>query len=867
MKKFKYDISVIVPVYNNEEYIDDCVNSILNQDFDINRIQIILINDGSKDKSIEVLRKYEGKNILIVDKKNTGVSDTRNVGMKKALGKYILFLDSDDRLSPNACKCLFNLFEKHYDEIDLITYPIVYDINGELKPHVRYHKMFYKGTGIYDLNEDYNLLQATVNIVVKNNFEDNILFDVKQNFSEDERFATETLMKKKKIGFCKEASYYYRRHVGTANDTITNAYYSFETINGYYEYLFEKFKENGHVPKYIQALYINNISWRIKQDDLYPYHYNKKDFEVALKRIKNLLKQIDVDVILSLPYMSKFHQMYILKLKEEKVDIAVHKDNSYEITCREEVLVEEKTIKSLVNRFKIEDNQIILNGNLQTLAFEVVDPVIYLSVIDKNNHVKNTKVETYITNNSYYSSKIKTNLIYGYKLKLNLNDVKEFKMYAVIDNIQIPIIVIFNRFSSRKIYYGKTRVAYTKKRFKVTSNNLYYKLKDGLKNFLTYIKKNPKIIVYRIFAKLYVKRKKIWIYSDKGGLVDNAYIQFKHDIKKKDGIMRYYVYNEPFSKIKDKFTEVEQKHLLKFKTLKHKTLFIRSDKVLTSFSDLQVYCPFNTGIKWYRDIMKYELVYLQHGILHANLISMYSKEFTEISKFIISSDFEENNLITRYNYDKEDFIKSGMPRMGVTNDKIEVKNKILYAPSWRKYLIGNLVNNKRKLKTREFLASSYFKENYALLHSKKLNDLLKKYNIVLDFKLHPIFKEYGPLFELDKCSNINLNFDKTVIEEYKLFITDFSSFQFDFVALKRPIIYFMPDMVEFKAGLHTYRELDLAYEDAFGKLCLTSDELLKEIIELIENKFKMKSTYKKRMDTFFTVAKNPCEKIYKELKK
>ena len=77
----------------------------------------------------------------------------------------------------------------------------------------------------------------------------------------------------------------------------------------------------------------------------------------------------------------------------------------------------------------------------------------------------------------------------------------------------------------------------------------------------------------------------------------------------------------------------------------------------------------------------------------------------------------------------------------------------------------------------------------------------------------------------------------------------------------------MPDMVEFKAGLHTYRELDLAYEDAFGKLCLTSDELLKEISELIENKFKMKSTYKKRMDTFFTVAKNPCEKIYKELKK
>ena len=867
MKKFKYDISVIVPVYNNEEYIDECVNSILNQKFNIDRIQIILINDGSKDNSLEVMKKYKRDNILIIDKKNTGVSDTRNLGMQKALGKYILFLDSDDSISTNTCNKLFSLFEKHYDEIDLITYPIIYNINGKLKPHVRYDNMFFKGTGIYDLKENYNLIQTTVNICIKNNFENNILFDVKQNFSEDERFATETLMKKMKIGFCKEASYYYRRHVGTANDTITNAYYSFETINSYYEYLFDKYEENGHVPKYIQTLYVNNVSWRIKKDDLYPYHYNKKDFDIALKRIKNLLKKVDVDVIISLPYLSKFHQMYILKLKEEKVKIDVHKDNSYTILCKDNILVEEDRIRSLVNRFKVKNNEIILNGNFQTLAFEVVDPIIYLSTIDKNNCRKDTKIETYITNSSYHASKIKTNLIYGYKLKINLDEVKEFNMYAVINNIQIPIHFIFNRFTSRKIYYSKKRIAYTKKRFKITKNNLYYRLKDNTKNFLTYIKKNPRIVAYRLLAKTYIKKRPIWLYSDKGGLVDNAYIQFKHDIKKKDGITRYYVYNEPYSKIKDKFTVEEQKHLLKFKSLKHKKLFIRCDKILTSFSDLQVYCPFNTGIKWYRDIIKYDLIYLQHGILHANLIDMYSKEFTEISKFVISSNFEENNLISKYNYDKEDFIKSGMPRMSLINDKIEVKNKILYAPSWRKYLIGNLVNNKRKLKTREFLASSYFKANYNLLHSKELNELLEKNNIILDFKLHPIFKEYGPLFELDNCPNIKLSFDKTVIEEYKLFITDFSSFQFDFVALKRPIIYFVPDMDCFKAGLHTYRKLDLAYEDAFGKLCLTSDELLDEMKTLINQNFKMKPIYKKRMDNFFEISKNPCEKIYKEIKK
>ena len=88
-------------------------------------------------------------------------------------------------------------------------------------------------------------------------------------------------MKKKKIGFCNEATYFYRRHTGTANDTIINPYYSFETITSYYEYLFNKFAKDGKVPKYVQALYVNNLSWRIRKDVLYPYHLPKKEYDKA----------------------------------------------------------------------------------------------------------------------------------------------------------------------------------------------------------------------------------------------------------------------------------------------------------------------------------------------------------------------------------------------------------------------------------------------------------------------------------------------------------------------------------------------------------------------------------------------------------
>ena len=243
---------------------------------------------------------------------------------------------------------------------------------------------------------------------------------------------------------------------------------------------------------------------------------------------------------------------------------------------------------------------------------------------------------------------------------------------------------------------------------------------------------------------------------------------------------------------------------------------------------------------------------------------MYSKEYSEIDKFIISTNFEKENLINKYHYRLEDLITAGMPRM-LDVKKTKLKDKILFAPSWRKYLIGNLINNKRALKKKQFVASTFYKEIYEFLHSEELSKYLKDNKLILDFKLHPIFKEYGYLFELKDVENINLNFDKTDIYEYKLFITDFSSFQFDFVKLKRPIIYFMPDIKEFKAGLHTYRELDLQYEDAFGKLCLTSDELLKEMNKIHKNKYEVDKKYLNRMNKFFLDINNPTDNIYKEL--
>lgn len=91
-------VSVIVPTYNSSKYLKECLDSIINQTY--SEIEIICIDDGSTDDTVKILNKYEyeNNNIKLIKKTNTGVSDSRNIGIREANGKYIMFVDSDDFL-------------------------------------------------------------------------------------------------------------------------------------------------------------------------------------------------------------------------------------------------------------------------------------------------------------------------------------------------------------------------------------------------------------------------------------------------------------------------------------------------------------------------------------------------------------------------------------------------------------------------------------------------------------------------------------------------------------------------------------------------------------------------------------------------
>ena len=122
MNSTKPKFSVVIPVYNTESYLAECIDSLIHQPYE--NFEAICINDGSTDKSLQVLEDFAQKDgrIKVINQKNQGVSAARNAGIDAAVGDYIIFLDSDDFLAENCLYIFSQIIEK--EKPDVIQYDL-----------------------------------------------------------------------------------------------------------------------------------------------------------------------------------------------------------------------------------------------------------------------------------------------------------------------------------------------------------------------------------------------------------------------------------------------------------------------------------------------------------------------------------------------------------------------------------------------------------------------------------------------------------------------------------------------------------------------------------------------------------------------
>ena len=217
----KGKISIIVPVYNVEKYLDRCIKSIINQTY--NNLEIILVDDGSPDNCPAMCDEWakKDKRIIVIHKKNTGVSNSRNIGLDNARGDYIAFVDADDYIEKTMYEKMISELNQNDSNLVFCFYKYAYENKNGTKNVVENNfDNFCKNLSLnYFFNIGYwnhidyvitdNIMGNVWRVLFSKNIIKNIRFREDVSICEDLIFLSEVLLRKPRVSLVKEYLYYY----------------------------------------------------------------------------------------------------------------------------------------------------------------------------------------------------------------------------------------------------------------------------------------------------------------------------------------------------------------------------------------------------------------------------------------------------------------------------------------------------------------------------------------------------------------------------------------------------------------------------------------------------------------------------------
>ena len=276
-KSHKKEVSIIIPAYNVENYIDDCLESVLNQTY--KDYEIIIVNDGSTDGTLDVLRKYEKKYdfIKVIDNTNHGQGYERNLALKEAKGEYVFFLDSDDFIEPVTLEVAVNKIKE--DKSDFVVFDWKYYSNSKktysyVSKEEFFNKKYLNGEEILKLLGIVHYF--TVNKLYSRDFlvKNNIKYGEGYIY-EDNPFWVDVVVKAKKVSLIHSPLYNVR--VNDESTTKTNH----KTDRHYKGFIAAIKEEMDIINKYPKNNYYDLYVYNLKKFDLYyrkrtPFGLKKK---------------------------------------------------------------------------------------------------------------------------------------------------------------------------------------------------------------------------------------------------------------------------------------------------------------------------------------------------------------------------------------------------------------------------------------------------------------------------------------------------------------------------------------------------------------------------------------------------------------
>lgn len=282
VKKEQVKISIIVPVYNTEKYLNKCIDSLINQT--MNEIEIIIINDGSKDNSEQIIKEYKDKRIKYFKNNNQGIGKTRNFGIKKTTGEFLMFIDSDDYIRKDCCEKLYKNAKENKSSI--VVSDFYKDYNGKIE-EIKISN--FKTSSLKD-NKDLLLIINTgpCNKIFKRELivNNNIIFDEDHKY-EDSPFVIDSIIYADKISKCNSALSYYCIHKNSETTTRDERVFDILYI---VDILREKLKKYDYLEENMNIFTVNLLlNYTIQQR-------NQKSRKTANKFIDKVFEYLKKEI-------------------------------------------------------------------------------------------------------------------------------------------------------------------------------------------------------------------------------------------------------------------------------------------------------------------------------------------------------------------------------------------------------------------------------------------------------------------------------------------------------------------------------------------------------------------------------------------
>lgn len=884
MKKYSYDFSVVMSVYNMKKYMRESIDSVIHQTIGFEKIQLILVDDGSSDGSSGICDEYKAKypeSIDVIHKPNGGLSSARNTGLTHVRGKYVTYTDPDDILSKDAFQKVFSFMEQH-EEADICCIPML--LFGDQEGHHLLNYKFDEGSRVIDLSKNENayfVLLHACSSFYREEIARKMSFDTVIYTAEDAKENLKLLLENPLLGVVSDTAYHYRRHGNSivAGSQRNKKWYTTYLIR-FPRWIFDYARERkGHIPKYIQYAVMYDLQWKVQQSHIDANVLTEDEKKEYVDLLIDTISQIDDDVISNQKNLETERKLYLLYKKNGNLPpfCSEKKGNT---GLKNSVAYDDLITKICFMRF--EDDYLICEGSQAALHFGPELTKLYILVNSKIRiEAERVKFESvlYVTdvpiaNRVYFCAKIPLKVIRKMH-RAKISFMTEYGKARVLHNT-----VMFERYSPISNFVDKSWFrcgSYTLKPLQNGFRILYQKswahLSDimnearFLKQLSTFPYKGAKkaVILRTVYHVLHpILPKDIWLITDKADRADDngeAFFRYLVGLGKKANCHPIFAVGKTTPDYK-RIKKIGR--VVPYMSWRYKMLHLLAEHTVSAYSHDEISTPFHEYSFYYGDILQHNhIIFLQHGIIKDDISKGYHRFHKNFAMFVTSVDKEHDSVLYgNYAYNERQVALTGLPRYDLLYSN--TKNYITIMPTWVRSLCGNYNAKDSSWELLPgFEQSDYYNFYTDLLNNDKLLSTAESKGYKVRFLIHPVFHRYVDRFHFDKRVEV-LHSDvcyRDVFAESALITTDYSSAVFDFAYLKKPIIYTQFEDNHYEVGYFDYER------DGLGEVEHTVDGSVDRIIEYMENGCQLKEKYEKRIDDFFHFHdKRNCERVYRHIK-